>query len=428
MKIQKIFTLILVSLCLVVGNAFLVHAVETVDAIREKIDKRNSDIAELEKEIASYQKQIDTLSSQSATLQSTLKTLQLTRQKLEKNIALTQDKITSKNYEIQKLDMQISGKVGDINDSQRIISKAFLTINEIGPLSLPALVLGSRTISDSVDSVEEISSLQSGLYKKIDQLSEDKANLESNKKASEKAKAELLKLNNQLSNERALVLATADEQADILKETNDNEQNYKKLLATKREEALAFQREINSYESQLKILIDPKLLPKMGSGVLSYPLDNIFITQRYGRTDFSVSNKQFYKDGSHNGMDFRAAIGTPVRSARTGVVMGVGNTDVIRKCKSYGRWVLVKHDNGISTIYAHLSLPSVVVGQRVETNELIAYSGSTGAATGPHLHFGVYASQGLRVAKITKQEFPSVVNCINSVIPVGKTLDPADYL
>lgn len=140
-----------------------------------------------------------------------------------------------------------------------------MTINEIVP-AVSTLVLGSRTISDSVDSVEEISSLQSGLYKKIDKLSEDKANLESNKKASEKAKADLLKLNNQLSNERALILATADEQADILKETNDNEQNYKKLLATKREEALAFQREINSYESQLKILINPQLLAKDGFG------------------------------------------------------------------------------------------------------------------------------------------------------------------
>jgi murein DD-endopeptidase MepM/ murein hydrolase activator NlpD len=266
------------------------------------------------------------------------------------------------------------------------------------------------------------------LYNKIDKLSKDKANLEINKKASEKAKADLLKLNTQLSNERSLILSTTNEQAEILRDTNANEANYKKMLATKKEEALAFQREINSYESQLKILIDPKLLPSIGTGVLSWPLDNVYITQRYGRTDFSVSNKQFYKDGSHNGMDFRAAIGTPVRSARAGVIAGVGNTDVIKKCKSYGRWVLVKHDNGLSTIYAHLSLASVVVGQKVESGEIIAYSGNTGAATGPHLHFGVYASQGLQVLKITKQAFPSVVNCINSVIPVGKTLDPASYL
>lgn len=428
MNYKKLSLLSILFVFLSVTRLEVFAQIKTVDEIKDKIDKRSSDIAQLEKEIASYQKQIDALSSQSATLQSTIKTLQLTRQKLEKNISLTQDKITAKNYDIQKLELQISSKIGDIKDSKRIIAKTFATINEVGTKSLPALVLGSRSVSNTLDSVEQISALQEGLYVKIDRLSEDKANLETNKKASEKAKSELLKLNTQLSNERSLVLATTNEQAEILKETSDNESNYKKLLATKKEEALAFQREINSYESQLKILIDPKLLPSIGTGVLSWPLDNVYITQRYGRTDFSVSNKQFYKDGSHNGMDFRAAIGTPIRSARAGVVAGVGNTDAIKKCKSYGRWVLVKHDNGISTIYAHLSLASVVVGQKVDAGEIIAYSGNTGAATGPHLHFGVYASQGLQVMKITKQAFPSVVNCINSVIPVGKTLDPASYL
>ncbi len=427
MNKRKTLIILLLTLCFIQSNISGVFA-ETADEIREKIDKRNSDIAALEKEIAGYQKQIDNLSSQSSTLQSTLKTLQLTRQKLEKSIALTQDKITSKNYEIQKIDMQIDGKEGDISDSHRIISKIYATINEMGTQSLPAVVLGSRSISDSFDSVEQISVLQDGLYDKIDKLSKDKANLESNKKASEKAKAELLKLNSQLGNERALVLSTADDQAELLRETNQSEAAYKKMLATKKEEAQAFEREINSYEAQLKILIDPKLLPSIGTGVLAWPLDNIFITQRYGRTDFSVSNKQFYKDGSHNGMDFRAPVGTPVRAAKAGIISGVGNTDLIKKCKSYGKWVLVKHDNGLSTIYAHLSLASAVVGQKVETGEIVGYSGSTGAATGPHLHFGLYATQGLRVIKITKREFPTVVNCINSVIPVGKTLDPADYL
>jgi len=428
MNKRSLITIFILASSLYLQLGVPVVFAETSDEIKIKIDKRNSDIAILEKEIASYQKQINTLSSQSSSLQSTLKTLQLTKQKLEKNITLTQDKITAKNYDIQKLDLQISGKEGDINDSRRVIVKAFATINEIGAQSLPALVLGSKSISDSFGSVQELSSLQQGLYGKIDKLSQDKASLVTNKKSSEKAKADLLKLNNQLNNERALVVSTTNEQASILKETNQSESSYKSLLATKKEEALAFEREINSYEAQLKILIDPKLLPKMGTGVLSYPLDNIYVTQRYGMTDFSLSNRQYYSTGSHNGMDFRAPIGTPVKSARAGTITGVGNTDLIRGCKSYGKWVLVKHDNGVSTLYAHLSLPSVVVGQSVDVGETIAYSGSTGAATGPHLHFGVFASQGLKVLKLTRSQFPTVVKCVNSVIPVGKTLDPASYL
>jgi murein DD-endopeptidase MepM/ murein hydrolase activator NlpD len=428
MNINKFSKFSLIVFIVLAFSTSSLFAQNKIDELKNKIDKRNSDIAELEKQIQSYQKQINVLNSQSSSLKSTLKTLQLTREKLEKNIALTQDKITAKNFEIQKLNLNINEKISDISDSQRIIAKTFSMINEINTQSLPAVVLGSRSISEGLNSVEQIGTIQSGLRDKIEKLNQDKINLEDNKKQTEKAKAELQKLNNQLSNERALVLATADEQNQLLKETKDNEANYRALLAQKKEEALAFEREINSYESQLKILVDPKLLPTVGTGVLSWPVDNVYITQKYGYTEFSTTNKQFYKNGSHNGIDLRAPIGTPIKSARSGVVMGVGNTDLIRGCKSYGKWVLVKHDNGISTIYAHLSLPVVSTGQRVEAGEIIAYSGQTGAATGPHLHFGVLASQGLRVAKITRQEFPSVVKCTNSVIPVGKTLDPLDYL
>lgn len=428
MNINKITKYSLIVFIVLVMSTSSLFAQNKIDELKSKIDKRNSDIAELEKQIQSYQKQIDVLNSQSSSLKSTLKTLQLTRQKLEKNIALTQDKITAKNFELQKLNLNINETISDITDSNRIISKTFSMINEIDNQSLPAIVLGSKSISEGLGSVEQIGTIQSGLRDKIEKLNKDKVNLEQNKKQTEKARAELQKLNNQLSNERALVLATADEQNQLLKETKDNESNYKILLAQKREEAQAFEREINSYEAQLKILVDPKLLPTVGTGVLSWPVDNVYITQKYGYTEFSTTNKQFYKNGSHNGIDLRAPIGTAIKSARSGVVMGVGNTDLVRGCKSYGKWVLVKHDNGISTIYAHLSLPVVSTGQRVEAGEIIAYSGQTGAATGPHLHFGVLASQGLRVAKITRQEFPSVVKCTNSIIPVGKTLNPLDYL
>ena len=428
MNINKFIKYALTVFIVLVISTSSLLAQNKVDELKSKIDKRNLDIAELEKQIQSYQKQIDALNSQSSSLKSTLKTLQLTREKLEKNIALTQDKITAKNFELQKLNLNINETISDITDSNRIIAKTFSMINEIDNQSLPAIVLGSKSISEGLGSVEQIGTIQSGLREKIEKLNRDKVNLEQNKKQTEKARAELQKLNNQLSNERALVLATADEQNQLLKETKDNEANYKILLAQKREEAQAFEREINSYEAQLKILVDPKLLPVVGTGVLSWPVDNVYITQKYGYTEFSTTNKQFYKNGSHDGIDLRAPIGTAIKSARSGVVMGVGNTDLVRGCKSYGKWVLVRHDNGISTIYAHLSLPVVSTGQRVETGEIVGYSGQTGAATGPHLHFGVLASQGLRVAKITKQEFPSVVKCINSIIPVGKTLNPLDYL
>ncbi|MFA6554049.1 MAG: peptidoglycan DD-metalloendopeptidase family protein [Candidatus Paceibacterota bacterium] len=420
-----LIVIFLISYLLPLTSTISLHA-QTASDIQAKIDQRNADIANLEKEIASYQKQIDALSTQTVSLVSTIKTLELTRKKLEKNISLTQDKIASKNYEIQRLGSQITGKESNISDNQRIIAKTFSTINESGSQSLPELILSSRSVSQTIDSFEQLNILQQGLYDRIKELSQDKANLETNKKASEKAKAELVKLNNQLSDQRALVLSTSAEQTALLKETSQSEANYKKILAQKKAQEAAFQQEINSYESQLNLLIHPNLIPHTGSGVLSWPLDKITVTQYFGNTPFATANPQVYNGRGHTGIDFRASIGTPVKAALSGTIIGVGDTDIVRSCYSYGKWVMIKHANGLSTLYAHLSLQNVIKGQTVSTGDMLGYSGNTGYSTGPHLHFGVYATEGVQIKR-----FDNSVNCRGVVIPTADYkayLNPLSYL
>jgi murein DD-endopeptidase MepM/ murein hydrolase activator NlpD len=181
-----------------------------------------------------------------------------------------------------------------------------------------------------------------------------------------------------------------------------------------------------SYESELHLLVDASLLPKVGSGVLAWPLSSVKITQYFGNTTFSTANPQVYNGRGHTGIDLRASIGTPVKSAGEGVISGVGNTDIVRGCYSYGKWILIKHPNGLSTLYGHLSLQSVSVGQAVSSGDVIGYSGNTGYSTGPHLHFGVYATQGVKV-----QRFENSVNCKGAVVPVADFkayLNPLSYL
>ena len=142
--------------------------------------------------------------------------------------------------------------------------------------------------------------------------------------------------------------------------------------------------------------INPKRYPSSGKGILSWPLDNIRITQKFGVTDFSRLTNAYNGHG-HNGVDFGAPIGTKVKASLSGTVLGVGNTDAVCPGASYGKWVFIQHNNGLSTIYAHLSLIKVIKGSQVITGDTIGYSGITGFATGPHLHFGVYASQGVKI-------------------------------
>ena len=85
----------------------------------------------------------------------------------------------------------------------------------------------------------------------------------------------------------------------------------------------------------------------------------------------------------HGGADFRAAVGTRVLAAETGLVVLVANHFFA------GRSVFVDHGGGLVSMYMHLSKTSVRAGQRVARGDVLGLSGATGRVSGPHLHFGL---------------------------------------
>ncbi len=102
------------------------------------------------------------------------------------------------------------------------------------------------------------------------------------------------------------------------------------------------------------------------------------ISSPFGWRNISVAGNRF-----HGGIDIAAPTGTPVRSARGGVVTRAGWVG------AYGFLVIVDHGAGWETRYAHLSRIDVTVGQRLAQGAVVGLVGSTGASTGPHLHFEV---------------------------------------
>ncbi|MET0403650.1 MAG: M23 family metallopeptidase [Cystobacter sp.] len=85
----------------------------------------------------------------------------------------------------------------------------------------------------------------------------------------------------------------------------------------------------------------------------------------------------------HRGVDIRVPVGTAVRAPAAGVVVGV------REGTVNGRWLELRHEDGLRTLFCHLSSVEVKAGQKVELGALVAHSGETGRVTGPHLHYQV---------------------------------------
>ena len=86
---------------------------------------------------------------------------------------------------------------------------------------------------------------------------------------------------------------------------------------------------------------------------------------------------------SHPGLDIAVPNDTYIRASGSGTVKDAGVDDV------YGRFILIDHGNGLESMYGHASRIFVSPGDRVERNEVIALSGSTGRSTAPHLHFEI---------------------------------------
>ena len=86
----------------------------------------------------------------------------------------------------------------------------------------------------------------------------------------------------------------------------------------------------------------------------------------------------------HNGIDWANALGTPIRAAGSGRVVHIES-----QIGNYGKFLIVRHDDGFQTLYAHLSSFDVGVGDFVYQGDILGRMGNTGRSTGPHLHFSV---------------------------------------
>ena len=104
------------------------------------------------------------------------------------------------------------------------------------------------------------------------------------------------------------------------------------------------------------------------------------ISSGYGmRIHHVLKEKRF-----HQGVDFAAPLGTPVRATADGEII-----EAAFKKNTYGNMVRIKHDNGVETLYAQLQDYTVQEGQKVQRGEMVGHVGNSGMSTAPHLHYEV---------------------------------------
>ncbi|MNK50543.1 Murein DD-endopeptidase MepM [compost metagenome] len=111
------------------------------------------------------------------------------------------------------------------------------------------------------------------------------------------------------------------------------------------------------------------------------PLPEGRLSSDFGVRSVDPVSGEAKANGHHNGYDLAASMGTPIRASKAGKVAFAGRKG------GYGKSVILEHPGGWSTLYGHASRLAVEEGQEVNAGEVVAYVGSTGHSTGPHLHY-----------------------------------------
>lgn len=397
---------------------------DTATELREKIVERNVAIAELEKEIANYQKDIETTGAETKTLQSTIRGIDLEQKKLSAEIRLTENKITAVNLRLQELGDAIQIKEDKVEGTMLALARTIRNLADAERRTLVETMLSGGSLSTVWSTIDDLDRFQQSVHSDLLRTRELKADLENTRTETELNRQKLVSLRSDLADKNMLLAQNKKNKNALLSATKSKEAEYRRILAQKVARRNAFEQELLKFESDLRFVIDPATLPPAGSGVLKWPVTAVKITQEFGDTAFAKSGA--YAGKGHNGIDFRAPNGTPIKAALSGIVKGTGNTDTVCPGASYGKWVLIEHSNGLSTLYAHLSLIKVSDAQGVATGEVIGYGGETGYATGPHLHFTVYATQGVKIM----QRKSSVCGGVYTmpVADLKAYLDPIKYL
>lgn len=388
--------------------------------LQSQIQQRQQELNAVNQELASTTVNLKQVQSQKVTLQQQLNLINGNINTL--NLGIQADTLTS-----QQLTLEIQGLQGDIQDIQASVlteQGAIASIlkeveqNDSANGNLLALFLKEGTLADGVLEANSLLDLRSELATNIDTLKS--LNIQYTQKiADSTAKTQQITTQQQdLQNKRAIVQDQQAQKQILLTTTKSQEGVFQQQLTALQKQQQSINDQLEAIDAVLRTKIDPSTLPALGAGVLLMPVQGdteADVTQGYGATAFAQTE---YVHHWHNGIDLAASIGTPILAADDGVVAATANEDLYCPHGAYGKFIVINHTNGLTTLYGHLSKPLVAVGQTVKRGQLIAYSGNTGDVTGPHLHFTVFAQATYYLAQ-SKSCGP---------LPEGGDLDPTGYL
>lgn len=313
---------------------------------------------------------------------------------ISQELTETERQITRTQAELERAETHLRSR-------EKVLSRRIRDIYMHGQLNYLDVVVGAKDFNDFANRVELLRRIVSSDLELISSIKDERDQINQTKQALEEHRETQAKLKEEAAAKKEEIAKHKAEQQAILEKAQTDkataEEAYAELEASSnqiaqmlrdREAARQAAAAASSGESGSDSSGDSGsssggddsgyYQPVSGSGQMIWPVNGV-ITSPFGYREHPIFGRQIL----HSGIDIGVDYGTPVHAADGGVVVEAG------WISGYGYAVVIDHGNGTSTLYGHNESLAVSSGQSVSQGQVIAYAGSTGNSTGPHVHFEV---------------------------------------
>lgn len=373
------------------GSVRPAYAAKTAAELEEE-QRKAAQIAALEQKKREQQEKLKELEKQIAEAKAKKEDVMVTKNLLDQRNQLLLEQIDDTQNQIDDAAAQIARYELLEQEQYELFCQQVRSEEERGSLSYLSVLFKATSMADLLNRMEFVNEVAEYNKTLIAAMKETRENIKAEKTEMEAKEAQLGEQQDELQGK-------LDETTKLMNEYAADQRELEKLYAAEEEAGKAIVAEINRLMAESDVVPSAEgfIWPVTTSRKISSPQGN------------RVSPGNGIGSSNHKGVDIcNVSYSSKIYATTSGKVLiaSMPYSDPDGGKSGYGNYVVIDHGGGMSTLYAHMSIVKVSVGQYVTQGDVIGVTGNTGASTGPHLHYEVHSTTMVNGRAVTVYENP----------------------
>lgn len=373
------------------GSVRPAYAAKTAAELEEE-QRKAAQIAALEQKKKEQQEKLKELEKQIAEAKAKKEDVMVTKNLLDQRNQLLLEQIDDTQNQIDDAAAQIARYELLEQEQYELFCQQVRSEEERGSLSYLSVLFKATSMADLLNRMEFVNEVAEYNKTLIAAMKETRENIKAEKTEMEAKEAKLGEQQDELQGK-------LDETTKLMNEYAADQRELEKLYAAEEAAGKAIVAEINRLMAESDVVPSAEgfIWPVTTSRKISSPQGN------------RVSPGNGIGSSNHKGVDIcNVSYSSKIYATKSGKVLiaSMPYSDPDGGSSGYGNYVVIDHGGGMSTLYAHMSIVKVSVGQYVTQGDVIGVTGNTGASTGPHLHYEVHSTTMVNGRAVTVYENP----------------------